>query len=83
MNNFEYLLNKFEVKPKLATTRQDAVGNNTVDFTDSIIRDILIAGIEDSDIRPEIFGVSCGIKDYEFGPNFTIFCSALISLLKI
>lgn len=31
--------------------------NNTVDFTDSIIRDILIAGIEDSDIRREILGV--------------------------
>ena len=24
--------------------------NNTIDFTDSIIRDVLIAGIEDSDI---------------------------------
>eukprot|EP00111_Clytia_hemisphaerica_P004367 TCONS_00012481-protein len=31
--------------------------NNTVDFTDSIIRDILIAGIVDSDIRREILGV--------------------------
>ena len=31
--------------------------NNIIDFTDSIIRDILIAGIEDSDIRREVLGV--------------------------
>eukprot|EP00111_Clytia_hemisphaerica_P020937 TCONS_00061733-protein len=32
--------------------------DNTIDFTDSIIRDVLIAGIEDSDIRREVLGIA-------------------------
>jgi len=31
--------------------------SNDVDFTDSIIRDVLIAGIEDTDIRREVLGM--------------------------
>ena len=36
----------------------DCGNNNTVDFTDIILRDILISGIYDTDIRRKILGVT-------------------------
>lgn len=49
--------NSVRGKAEICNYRTRCQCNNEVNFTDSIIRDVLIAGIEDTDIRREILGM--------------------------
>ena len=53
---------KTEICDYTTENRCDSGNNNIVDFTDIILRDVLISGIYDTDIRRKILGVTDIIK---------------------